>query len=181
MRQVRPQRVSKKKSRVTLLGTIANGSTGNARKLLQKYDYPDATDYDDLEYKLTQLYRSTEDKKAIEKDLAEIHPHKDFILRYCPPAQSTDTKSETMQVEKIAEQPVSNCGCGNPYCPSNYGGNCPTTETQSNACGCSGVDGSGSNTTNTNNSDKSLIISASMIGLFTIGIISIFALSIKRN
>jgi hypothetical protein len=180
MREVRPQRNSKKKSRVTLLGTIANGSTGNARRLLQKYDYPDANGYDDLELKLTQLYHSTEDKKAIEKDLAEIHPHKDFILKYCPPNQPTETTSENLQIEKISNQQNS-CGCGNPYCPSNYGGSCSAIETQSNACGCSGVDGTQSNNNNSGNTDKSLIISASMIGLFTLGIISIFALSIKRN
>ena len=49
----------------------------------------------------------------------------------------------------------------------------------SNACGCSGADGS-SNTPDNIINDKYLIISASMIGLFTIGIISIFALTIKK-
>jgi hypothetical protein len=65
MRQIRPNRVGRKKSRVTLLGVISNGSTADARRLLKKYDYPDATDHDDLEYKLTTLYRSIDDKIII--------------------------------------------------------------------------------------------------------------------
>jgi len=180
MRQIRPNRVGRKKSRVTLLGVISNGSTADARRLLKKYDYPDASDYDDLEYKLTTLYRSIDDKRALEKDLAEIHPHKDFILKYCPAPEKTEMVAEKMEVANMSpEKQMSNCSCGNPYCASNYGGGCSAIETKSNACGCSGADGS-SNTPDNINNDKSLIISASMIGLFTIGIISIFALTIKK-
>lgn len=180
MREIRPKR-DRKKARVTLLGVISNGSTSEARKLLQKNNIPDATNYDDLEFKLTKLYRSTEDKKALEKDLANIHPHKDFILKYCPIPEKTELVSENVQEEsKLPVNSMSNCSCGNPYCSSNYGGTCGALETKSNACGCSGADGSSTGSENMN-SDKSLIISASMIGLFTIGIISIFALTIKRN
>ena len=92
-----PERTNKLQQRVTLLGTIANGSTGSARRLLKKYNMPDAVNHEDLEFKLTQLYRKTDDKIELEKDLAMIHPHKDFILKYC----------ETKKVEpEIMESPL---------------------------------------------------------------------------
>ena len=59
MRTRKPERTNEKKKRITLLGVIANGSTSEARKLLKKYDQPDATNHEDLEYKaldrLTEL------------------------------------------------------------------------------------------------------------------------------
>ena len=65
---MKPERTNKYKKRITLLGTIANGSTSNARKLLQKYKQPDANNHKDLEYKLTKLYQTADDKLILEKE-----------------------------------------------------------------------------------------------------------------
>jgi len=176
-----PQRTKEKQKRVTLLGVIANGSTDKARKLVRKYGYPDATDYDDLEFKLTQIYHGTEDKLKLEKDLANIHPHKDFIVKYV----GSNPAETTMVVEKLSPDtpPLPQCSCGNPYCPANFGGLCSALDVKSNAsgCSCSGADGSTSSTNSNPMNDKSLIIGASMIGLFSLGIISIFALTLKKQ
>lgn len=182
-----PERTKKKKARVTLLGVIANGSTAEARKLLQNNGFPDARDYSDLEYKLTQLYKQTEDKIALEKDLANIHPHKEFITKYSV-LKTTPLETNVLVEQPNPEKPIAQCPCGNPYCPSMYGGMCGSLrETLSNSngcsnasgCGCSGVDGS--STSNSGSSDKTLFISTGIIGLFTIGIISIFALTLKKQ
>ena len=105
---------------------LANEATANSRKLLKKYNKADAKDCADLEVKLAQLYFGTPDKLAIEKDFAEIHPHKDWILKR--------TKVEEVEIPKPVEveQPKSSAegDCGNPNCPVH--GKCCTT---SNATG----------------------------------------------
>ena len=92
---------------------LANESTADARKLLKKYNKPDAKDCADLEVKLAQLYFDCGDKLAIEKDLAAIHPHKDWLIKR--------TKVEEVEKPVVLEvdQKTSNAegGCNNPYCP----------------------------------------------------------------
>jgi len=174
MRRNRPERASDKKARVTLLGVIANGSTREARNLLKKYNQQDAKDYTDLEYKLTKLYRTTDDKIQFEKDLAEIHPHKDFIKKYCVLPIETEI---TVSVP---------CRCGSENCPSTIGGTCPKSvvENKSNAggCSCCGVDGSCQPTSNASGIDLAPTITTKTDGLMVLGIlgiISIFALTLK--
>ena len=64
-----PERTNRKKQRVSLLGVIANGSTGDARRLLKKYNEPDAVNHKDLEMKLSRLYAKTDDKIKLEKEI----------------------------------------------------------------------------------------------------------------
>lgn len=88
---------------------LANEATADARKLLKKYNKPDAKNCADLEVKLAQLYFDTPDKLAIEKDLAEIHPHKNWLLRR--------TTEEIIKPEMVVETKASADGdCGNPNC-----------------------------------------------------------------
>jgi hypothetical protein len=95
-----PERTNNRKKRVTLLGVIANGSTSDARKLLMKYDEPDAKNHDDLEYRLTKLYQKAPDKIQFEKELSAIHPHKDFILKYNSPVpELTEIPKEVILVD----------------------------------------------------------------------------------
>lgn len=175
-----PERTQRKKQRMTLLEVIANGSTGEARRLLKKYNEPDATNHKDLEFKLSKLYQKTDDKVKLEKEIAEMHPHKEFILHNLAPATVTEPEIMVAEVdEKTREMATGGCGCGNPNCRNNqvsnacgcsshFGGN-------SNACGCSGVDGTNSlQTTKPMSMDNGLMI------LGIVGIISIFALSIRR-
>ena len=73
------QNQSKKKKpkdkEVTLMTVLAydDASIAGARKLLKKYNQPDAKSYEDLEYKLATLYTQTPDKIQIEKELAQIN------------------------------------------------------------------------------------------------------------
>jgi len=172
---MKPERTNKYKKRVTLLGVIANGSTADARKLLQKYKQPDALNHKDLEYKLTKLYQSEDDKLALEKDLAEIHPHKEFILKYNQPKVDEIIK-EPLPVEEttMEEKSSSTCSCGNPNCPNNNSNYCGFSRMNgySNACGCSNFSNDPSPTVN--NTNNGLMV----LGL--VGIITIFALTYKR-
>lgn len=151
--------------KITIMGLLAECSTNDARKLLKKYGIPDAKNKTDLELKLAQLYKSCDDKKQLEKDFAEIHPHKDFMKKYLLP--TNPVKSEVVVEDIIAPdslKPViiekvpeitsncsgKTCSCNN----SNY----------------SGADGFTTNQpTNPINSDKLVVY-----GMF--GIVSILAL-----
>jgi hypothetical protein len=74
-----------KKKEITLMTLLANESTSDSRKLLKKYGNEDAKDHIDLEKKLEQLYYATDDKLQIEKEMAEIHPHKKWLFRTLQP------------------------------------------------------------------------------------------------
>jgi hypothetical protein len=78
---------------ITLMTVLANEATGPSRKILREYGAKDARDYKDLEVKLAELYFNTQDKVALEKKLALIHPHRKWILK----------NSEPIVVEKIVE------------------------------------------------------------------------------
>lgn len=110
-----------RKRDITLMTLLANESTSDARKLLLKYGKQDASNHEDLEIKLAQLYFDTPDKVSLEKELAEIHPHKKWISKYiCPPEESKPKE------EKPTEEPKSNadgCNCGcNCGCKCSQGG-----------------------------------------------------------
>lgn len=51
----------------------------------------DATSHSDLETKLAQLYFGSTSKIDLEKKLAAIHPHRDFILKYADKPVKSDT------------------------------------------------------------------------------------------
>ena len=127
------------KREITLMTLLANEATADSRKLLKKYNVADAKDCSDLEVKLAKLYFNTPDKLAIEKDFAEIHPHKNWILKR--------TKVEEVEKPIEAEVPIAVAvavepqktssaerDCNNPYCPvhgkcipfSNFGDDVPT-------------------------------------------------------
>tara|TARA_R110000868_G_scaffold46244_2_gene152927 strand:- start:1347 stop:1877 length:531 start_codon:yes stop_codon:yes gene_type:complete len=132
-RRVRTKNNGGKKD-ITLMTLLANESTADARNLLKKYNKPDALNTGDLEVKLAELYYSAPDKIVLEKDMAEIHPHKKWLLKYiAPPIE--EAQKDIKQIEKGNDTILSNadggCGCGNPNCPYNK---------TSSACGCSHFD-----------------------------------------
>lgn len=87
------------KADITIMTLLAHEATGDARRLLKSYGYPDAKNYTDLEVKLSELYVKTPDKVALEKRLAEIHPHKKFILKYAQPQKSPNVVDSNSEVE----------------------------------------------------------------------------------
>jgi hypothetical protein len=97
---------------ITLMTVLANEATGPSRKLLKEYGMPDAKNYSDLEIKLAELYFNTTDKVALEKKLAAIHPHKNWILRNVQPV--IEEKSKQEQVEEVKSNADGECMC--PQC-----------------------------------------------------------------
>ncbi len=83
--QQQPKKVKKPKPTIPLLELLAKNSTAGSRALLKKYGFEDATGYDDLKLRLASMYNQAKDKIEIEKDFAEIHPHKELILKYLVP------------------------------------------------------------------------------------------------
>jgi hypothetical protein len=60
---------------------LANEAANESRHILKKYNKPNAANHADLEVKLAELYFEQPDKIQIEKDLAEIHPHKKWLIK----------------------------------------------------------------------------------------------------
>lgn len=69
----------------TLLLVLANGNPTGASALLKKYSGETAQNTQDLANKLERAYVLAPYKKDIEKEFADIHPHKNFILKYTEP------------------------------------------------------------------------------------------------
>jgi len=185
-------RKTKGKGFSTLLSTLANGATSESRKLLLKHTGEDAVNTKDLELKLAKVYSTSNSKIDVEKEFAEIHPHKEFILKYNKPKeqekeqQQIEIKEEIKAV--IEEPPVVNNDddfysmigrgrglgrCNNPLCPicnpkkannfNNYGFD-----------GYSNIDNA-NNSNQNNNQNNSLNIQSSII---VIAMVSLVALSV---
>lgn len=120
-----------------LLSLLSNEATKDSIKLLKKNGYNSIRDHKDLELKLADLYRNADDKLIIEKEFCEIHPHKNFILKYSikeEPKEETNIESPngvSLTEEGVKEilkkyigENTSNCS-GNPNCNcnSNFSGN----------------------------------------------------------
>jgi hypothetical protein len=103
-------KIAKGGQEITLMTVLANEATGPSRKLLKKYGQPDAKNYQDLEVKLAQLYFNTKDKVELEKQLAAIHPHKNWILKNVQPVIEEISKQE--QVEEVKSNAI-----GDNICP----------------------------------------------------------------
>lgn len=121
---------SKKQKISGLLSLLSNEATADSRKLLKQKGLPDAKNHKDLEFKLAELYRNSDDKKDIEKCFCEIHPHRSFILKYTVPETKPESKIEAPNGAVLTEEGVkdilrqyigepkenfSNCA-GNPNC-----------------------------------------------------------------
>jgi len=125
---------NKRKTRqyTTLISVLACGSTPEARRLIKSTTGQDAVSEADLEDKLARLYAESSSKLDLEKTFAEIHPHKDFILKYCTPpspepldlAKLNIGNTEVVKQVEIVTQPTisetenptqgRSCACG--YC-----------------------------------------------------------------
>lgn len=145
------------------MGLLANCSTDEARMLLKKYNYPNAKNRQELELLLAKMYKEAEDKKQIEKDFAEIHPHKNFLKRYL--IEEKPKKTEIVAEQIVESQPTKT----EDYSTSNCNGNCTCTSCKSN------VSGNIPEQTPIFNNNERLMI----FGMF--GIISILALVIVNQ
>jgi len=110
MKASKNNKTAKGGQEITLMTVLANEATGPSRKLLKQYGQSDAKNYQDLEVKLAQLYFNTKDKVELEKQLAAIHPHKNWILKNVQPV--IEEKSKQEQVEEIKSNAI-----GDNICP----------------------------------------------------------------
>jgi hypothetical protein len=69
------------KQEITLMTLLANEATKDSADILKKYNKPKPQNHADLEVKLAELYFEQDDKIQIEKELANIHPHKNWIVK----------------------------------------------------------------------------------------------------
>ena len=113
-------RTNQKRKDISLMTLLANEATGDSRKILKKYGEPDATDHEDLEVKLANLYFKTDDKRKLEKELAEIHPHKNWILKYTAP--KVEIKKEEVKVEIPETKPEAKSNANGMCSIHQYGG-----------------------------------------------------------
>lgn len=133
----------------TLLSVLANGSTDKARELLKRHSGQDAINTQDLQVKLARVYALSPSKIEIEKQFAEIHPHKDFILKYLTPKAEVSTLAPDKIVVKEEITEKAHAPCGNRQCTKcneffNCGGDSSCSCGKiSNACGggCSSFNG----------------------------------------
>jgi hypothetical protein len=145
---------NKQKKYKTLLSVLANGSTDEARALLIKNSGEDAKNEQDLESKLARMYASSSSKIDIEKQFAEIHPHKDFILKYVKPKEELQ-HIKPLNAPAVSEEKIVDSGkmviAHDGYSNASGDNNCPTmcpcmANRYSNASGENQVIGSGNQT-----------------------------------
>jgi hypothetical protein len=164
-----------KPKKITIMGLLADCSTDEARLLLKKYGMPPAKNKAELELLLAKLYKTCDDKKQLEKDFADIHPHKDFLKKYIAP--SPVVKSEPIAEEIIPQ--VSNQAATPVQMPefvSNCNGN--------TNCGCSDSNFNGSNSSKntdiTGSNDKDKLIVYGMFGIVSILALVLISQQIKK-
>ena len=152
------------KKDITLMTLLANESTSDARKLLKKYGKPDPKSYSELEVKLAELYFETPDKVQLEKELAELHPHKNWLTKLLPPKVEIKEEIKTTNIKSMEDK--SSVDGENPNYPYRCRCRC-CSQTPYNMM--NNFDGDNSNTTNNSNNTKDYI------GL--IGVISVIGLT----
>lgn len=110
----RNNKLNSRKQEITLMTILANEAANESRHILKKYKKPNAANHADLEVKLAELYFEQPDKIQIEKDLAEIHPHKKWLVKSlnlvpkdeinCEKCEEAEkNKTETNSSDKIEE------------------------------------------------------------------------------
>ena len=90
--------------KISLMTVLAHCKTAESDRLLEEHNIPKAVNHEDLEYKLSKLYRDSDDKISLEKKVAELHPHKDFILKYCSPKKEEEPiKTESIKPKEVVD------------------------------------------------------------------------------
>lgn len=103
-----------RKQEITLMTVLANEAAKESAEILAKYNKPKAKNHTDLEVKLAELYFEQPDKLQIEKELAEIHPHKKWLVKSlnlvnkddvrCKKCDKADEKQvETSKLDEIKD------------------------------------------------------------------------------
>lgn len=178
------QRAKVEKKDISLLTLLANESTADSRKLLKKYGKEDSTDYEDLEKKLADLYFSSTDKIQLEKEMAQIHPHKKWLLKYETP--KVEIKKEEPKVNIVVKEEKVPTGVsvfeqGSQHDCSQHGNKCPYHEREHERMRMSDVsssfEGGLDSKSNTPRVDTNTIIA--VLGI--IGIVAVLGIIVNKN
>lgn len=111
---------NKKKEYKSLLSLLATCSPDECVGLIVREGGEKPRNAGEIEYKLAKMYAASTSKPDIEKKFAEMHPHKNFILKYTAP--KPEKKEETKQVVKdtiISDNTIpadGGCGCNRCRC-----------------------------------------------------------------
>jgi len=179
---------AKKKNIGGLLGLLSVDATPEVNALLSKYGIATSNNPSDLVQKLADLYRNAPDKRILEKELSDIHPHKNFILQYSEKTPSVSKVisenvkfGDEQEVKQMLRQYISTSPPINEFSNCEGNPNCNCHKKMSNACGCSSFSGFDSSTGvtlqgNAQNNNKELIIG----GLILVTVLGLF-LHHKRN
>lgn len=166
----------KKKQYKTLLSVLASGSTPEARRLLKDYCGEDAFSEIDLETKLASLYATSTSKLDLEKEFANIHPHKDFILKYCKmdcqePINVNDLNPSNTKVVKQVDiiTPPTKAEIENP------------TQGTACACGCQKKYSNAEGDMQQPSSQTNIVMALSVIGIVSIVALTTTLILMKSN
>ena len=113
-----------------------------------------------FEKKLADLYFATEDKVQLEKDMAEIHPHKNWLLKTIKPIEEKSEVIEELKAPVIDR--TKECAC----CPS-----CSMNNSKSNFYG--DVDNETRKTSNRLTSYETLIGPVMILAIFSLAAITV--------
>ncbi len=115
--------------KITIVELLAVNCTAQSRELLNKYNVPQPKNYEELQAKLAELYATCPDKKQLEKEFAQMHPHKEWIIDYVAPAPvKAEIKVDPVKTETTTK--VLDDGYYNMHGPMNQRHSC--------SCGCGG-------------------------------------------
>lgn len=84
----------KRKPDVTIMTLLAYECPKEATDLLMSQGFKKAKNHKDLEHKLGEMYAKCDDKAELEKKLAAIHPHKNWLMRVSEPEIKKSIKVE---------------------------------------------------------------------------------------
>lgn len=140
---------AKKKNIGGLLGLLSVDATQDVNNILAKHGIAKSNNPSDLVQKLADLYRNAPDKRILEKELVEIHPHKDFILKYSEQLPATSKVvsenikfGDEQEVKQMLKQYISTAPPINEFSNCEGNPNCNCHKKMSNACGgCSSFSG----------------------------------------
>jgi hypothetical protein len=93
----------KKKPEITIMTLLACECPKEATALLLQNGGKRAKNHKDLEHKLGEMYVKSDDKAGLEKEMANLHPHKKWLDRVAEPQIKKSIKVEP-DPEVVAEK-----------------------------------------------------------------------------
>lgn len=159
---------------INIFTLLSNEATKDAEKLLAKYGKQKASGYNDLETKLTDVYFKTPQKVEMEREMVEIHPHKNWILKHIKPNETREITKDITNENRVSEHGIEIEPVG--YLKAEGDCDCPECQAEKaemllnadGGCGChSSADGT---TSKPSKNHTPIIVSSIIIGFSAIAI-----------